>query len=99
MSLVQTAQNMAPKHTERSRGANAGRPTGGDAQGRGPPIVVGDGNAVHRAKGQLTKVSQSTPLIQEYRGGIVQFQRTEVCAMQDANVYLELVHERGVRPV
>ncbi len=49
-------QNRAPKHTERSRVVNAGRPTGGDAQGRGPPIVVRDGNAAHRAKGQPTKV-------------------------------------------
>jgi hypothetical protein len=43
------------------------------------------------------KVGQSVPLIQERRGGIVQFHKTEVCAMQDANVYLELVHERGKR--
>ena len=88
-------QNRAPKHTERSKVVNAGRPTGGDAHGRGPPIVVRDGNAVHKAKGQPTKVGQSAPLIQEHRGGIVQFHKTEVCAMQDANVYLELVHERG----
>lgn len=88
-------QSRAPKHTERSRGVNAGRPTGGDTQGRGPPIVVRDGNAVHKAKGQPTKVGQSAPVIQEHRGGIVQFHKTEVCAMQDANVYLELVHERG----
>ena len=88
-------QSRAPKHTERSRGVNAGRPTGGDTHGRGPPIVVRDGNAVHKAKGQPTKVGQSAPLIQERRGGIVQFHKTEVCAMQDANVYLELVHERG----
>src|SRR5260370_4156582 len=84
-----------PKQKERSRDVNAGRPTGGDAQGRGPTIVVRDGNAVHKAKGQPTKVGQSVPLIQERRGGIVQFHKTEVCAMQDANVYLELVHERG----
>jgi group II intron reverse transcriptase/maturase len=88
-------QNRAPKHTERFKVVNAGRPTGGDAHGRGPPIVVRDGNAVHRAKGQPTKVGQSVPLIKERRGGIVQFHKTEVCAMQDANVYLELVHERG----
>ena len=88
-------QNWAPKHTERFKVVNAGRPTGGDAHGRGPPIVVGDGSAAHRAKGQLTKVGQSVPLIQERWGGIVQFHKTEVCAMQDANVYLELVHERG----
>ena len=88
-------QNRAPKHTQRCTVVNAGRPTGGDTHARGPPIVVGDGNAVHRAKGQPTKVGQSAPLIQERRGGIVQFQKTEVCAMQDANVYLELVHERG----
>jgi hypothetical protein len=88
-------QNRAPKHTERFKVVNAGRPTGGDAQGRGPPIVVRDGNADHMAKGQPTKVGQSVPLIQERRGGIVQFHKTEVCAMQDANVYLELVHERG----
>ncbi len=88
-------QNRAPKHTQRFNVVNAGRPTGGDAQGRGPPIVVGDGNADHRAKGQPAKAGQSVPLIQERRGGIVQFQKTEVCAMQDANVYLELVHERG----
>ncbi len=88
-------QNRAPKHTERFKVVNAGRPTGGDAHGRGPPIVVGDGSAVHRAKGQPTKVGQSVPLIKERRGGIVQFHKTEVCAMQDANVYLELVHERG----
>jgi group II intron reverse transcriptase/maturase len=86
---------MAPNHTQRSIEANAGRPTGGDAQGRGPPIVVRDGNAVHRAKGQPTKVGQSAPLIQERRGGIVQVPKTEVCAMQDADVYLGLVHERG----
>jgi hypothetical protein len=86
---------MAPNHTQRFIEANAGRPTGGDAQGRGPPIVVRDGSAVHRAKGQPTKVGQSVPLIQERRGGIVQFHKTEVCAMQDANVYLKLVHERG----
>jgi len=94
MSLV-GIQNRAPKHTQRFKVVNAGRPTGGDAQGRGPPIVVGDGSAVHRAKGQPTKVGQSIPLIQECRGGIVQFHKAEVCVMQDANVYLELVHERG----
>src|SRR5258708_31769818 len=88
-------QNRAPKHTERFKVVNAGRPTGGDAHGRGPPIVVRDGSAVHKAKGQPTKVGQSVPLIQERRRGIVQFHKTEVCAMQDANVYLELVHERG----
>ncbi len=55
-------QNRAPKHTERFKVVNAGRPTGGDAQGRGPPIVVRDGSAVHMAKGQPTKVGQSVPL-------------------------------------
>jgi group II intron reverse transcriptase/maturase len=90
-------QNRAPKHTERFKVVNAGRPTGGDAHGRGPPIVVRDGNAVHKAKGQPSKEGQSVPLIKERRGGIVQFHKTEVCAMQDANVYLELVHERGKR--
>src|SRR5262245_46211515 len=86
---------MAPTHTQRSIDANAGRPKGRESQGRGPPIVVRDGNAVHKAKGQPEKSDQSVPLIKEHRGGIVQFQKTEVCAMQSANVYLELVHERG----
>jgi hypothetical protein len=41
--------------------ANAGCPTGGDSYGHGPPIVVRDGNAVHRAKGQPSKEGQSLP--------------------------------------
>src|SRR5260370_24951842 len=84
-----------PKQKERSRDVNAGRPTGGDTHGRGPRIVVREGNAVHKAKGQPRKVGQSAALIQEHRGGIVQFHKSEVCAMQGGSVYLELVHERG----
>src|SRR5437870_6077334 len=59
------------------------------------PIFWTDDPSSHYTKGQPTKVGQSVPLIKERRGGSVQFQKTEVCAMQDANVYLELVHERG----
>lgn len=47
------------------------------------------------AKEQPKKLGQSFPLIKESRTGIVKFQDTEVCVMQDPKVYLELVRERG----
>jgi len=47
------------------------------------------------AKEQPKKLGQSHPLIKGGRTGIVKFQDTEVCAMQETNVYLGLVRERG----
>jgi len=47
------------------------------------------------AKEQPKKLGQSHPLIKGGRTGIVKFQDTEVCEMQETDVYLGLVRERG----
>jgi len=47
------------------------------------------------AKEQPKKLGQSHPLIKGGRTGIGKFQDTEVCAMQETDVYLGLVRERG----
>jgi len=47
------------------------------------------------AKEQPEKSGQSLPLIKGDRTGIVKFQDTEACVMQEPKVYLELVRERG----
>src|SRR5437879_11492614 len=62
-----------PTRTQRFIGANTGNSTGREAYEFGTPVVVGDGSAVHMAKGQPSKESQSLPLIKGSRIGIVKF--------------------------
>src|SRR5215471_18613411 len=51
-----------PTRTQRFLGAKAGWPTGGDTQGHGTPILAEQGPRSSRSvKGQLMKMSQSTP--------------------------------------
>jgi hypothetical protein len=66
--------------------ANTGCPTGGDSYGHGPPTVVRDGSAVHKAKGQSSKGGQSLPVVPGGRGGIAQLPSMEGCEMQSAEV-------------
>jgi group II intron reverse transcriptase/maturase len=47
------------------------------------------------AKEQPSKEGQSQPLIKVGRTGIVKFTNAKGCVMQEAEAYLELVHERG----
>jgi retron-type reverse transcriptase len=49
------------------------------------------------AKGQPTKVGQSLPFDKGKQGRYREVSPTEACAMQDTNVYLELLQERGKR--
>ena len=46
-------------------------------------------------KGQLSKESQSVPVIQACREGIKKFIHAEACAMQTTETYLGLLQERG----
>jgi group II intron reverse transcriptase/maturase len=47
------------------------------------------------AKGQPTKVGQSLPFDKGKQGRYREVSPTEACVMQDTNVYLELLQERG----
>ena len=84
-----------PTRTQRFIGANAGNSTGRESYEFGTPVVVRDGNAVHRAKGQLSKESQSVSMIQARREGIKKFIHAEACEMQTTETYLGLLQERG----
>ncbi len=85
--------NGAPKRAERPTSVNAGSPTRGDPHGDGTPIV--GSVAKHERRGSPRKRTRACPLIKTGRVGIDEFYTKEVCEMQDAETYLELIRERG----
>src|SRR6266571_5150792 len=46
-------------------------------------------------KGQPSKEGQSSPFDKGEQGRYREVSHTKACVMQDTNVYLELLHERG----
>src|SRR5260370_20609872 len=85
--------NGAPKRGEGPTRVNAGSPTRGGHHGDGTAIV--GSVAKHERRGSPRKRTRACPLIKTGRVGIDEFYTREVCEMQDAETYLELIRERG----
>lgn len=71
---------MAPNRTKRFSWIKVGWPKGRESQGHGVSIVVRERES--RSHGEGRQVSEV-------------LKKVEVCAMQSANAYLRIVHERG----
>src|SRR5260370_2031280 len=88
--------NGAPKRGEGPTRVNAGSPTRGGHHGDGTAIV--GSVAKHERRGSPRKRTRACPLIKTGRVGIDEFYTREVCEMQDAQTYLELIRDRRKKP-
>jgi len=74
---------------------NTGSPTGGDTYGDGTPIVGSAERHQHKRRGSLRREARVSLPIKGSRVGKSQVLYEEVCVMQRADAYLELIRERG----
>jgi group II intron reverse transcriptase/maturase len=86
-----------PTRTQRFRGANAGNSTGRESYEFGTPVVVRGWESQLHGEGATLERGPELPLDKGRQGRYREVSTTEACAMQDTNVYLGLLHERGKR--
>ena len=79
---------------QRLMSANTGSPTRGDPHGDGTPIVA-EVIREHEQEGAALERGRELAQLRASRVGIDEFTRIEVCEMQNAETYLELIRERG----
>jgi hypothetical protein len=95
MSLARNRRT--PTRTQRFIGANTGNSTGRESYEFGTPVVVGAQESCVHGEGATLERGPESPLDTGRQGRYREVSTTEACEMQDTNVYLGLLRERGKR--
>src|SRR5437588_121538 len=93
MSLARNRRT--PTRTQRFMSANTGNSTGRESYEFGTPIVVRPQESCGHGEGATLERGPELSLDKGKQGRYREVSPMEACVMQDTNVYLELLQERG----